>query len=101
MDRGSRPARRAFRGNVISALERNCCSPQSFDGRSIPAAARATASASAPNVPLTCRRRGAVAPPTGPIMIDETEIHDVDAYVRLQVVENARFWQRLGGRPNF
>lgn len=34
-------------------------------------------------------------------MIDESEIHDVEAYVRLQVIENARFWQRLGGMPDF
>lgn len=34
-------------------------------------------------------------------MIDETEIHDVEAYVALQAVENARFWQRLGGMPDF
>jgi ubiquinone/menaquinone biosynthesis C-methylase UbiE len=34
-------------------------------------------------------------------MRDETEIHDVEAYVALQAVLNARFWQRLGGMPDF
>lgn len=34
-------------------------------------------------------------------MIDEAEIHDVEAYFAHQVTENARFWRRLGGMPDF
>jgi len=34
-------------------------------------------------------------------MINEAEIHDVEAYVALQASENDRFWQRAGGKPDF
>jgi ubiquinone/menaquinone biosynthesis C-methylase UbiE len=44
---------------------------------------------------------GEEAPANRNAMIDENEIHDVGAYVALQQVENARFWQRLGGKPDF
>jgi SAM-dependent methyltransferase len=34
-------------------------------------------------------------------MIDERELHDIDAFFAYQVSDNEKFWRRLGGRPDF
>ena len=33
-------------------------------------------------------------------MIDESALFDVDAYFRFQLDDNAKFWSRMGGRPD-